>query len=144
MDKEKSSHSLVEIISYLTRAVAEMQSDEIRSLSDLSLRQIYYLETVARLKNPTPTELARRLKVSKPSASAAIEHLAQEGYVDKVQSDDDRRSFHVHLTEKGERLAAAHEAVHEHIVQALTKGLDQSEIEQLTRLLDKIIRSLET
>ncbi len=135
---------LVEIVALLTRKAAEMQSTAERSggFSDLSLRQIYYLDTIARLDNPSPTELAQALGVSKPSVTSAVEKLARLGYVGKVSSDEDRRSYHLHLTEKAQGFIQAHDRMHQELAQALTAGLDEAEVVQLQRLLQKVVERL--
>ncbi len=125
----------------MTRMVSDIQEQVVREagFSDLSMRQITFLELVQRMANPTPGELARELKVSKPSVSALIERLEAAGYIRKVESDGDRRSYHLHLTEKGEQFSLAHDAVHRSLAQFITRNLDVLEAAQLTRLVDKIL-----
>lgn len=137
---EKIEPTLVELVALLTRKVAELQSAVVKEtgFTDLSLRQIVYLEMIQHLENPTPTELARKLKISKPSASAAIDRLETAGYIRKVDSDDDRRSYHLHLTPKGQLFSQAHDEIHRHLAQFITRNLEAGEVQQLVRLVSKI------
>jgi len=132
--------SLVELIALLTRKVAELQSAMVKEagFSDLSLRQIYILDIIQSLQNPTPTELAHELKISKPSVSAAIDRLETAGYIRKVDSDEDRRSYHLHLTQKGQVFSQAHDETHRHLAQFITRNLEAEEVRQLVRLVGKI------
>ncbi len=132
--------SLVELIAILTRKVAELQSAMVKEagFTDLSLRQIYILDMIQGLQNPTPTELARELKISKPSVSAAIDRLEIAGYIRKVNSDEDRRSYHLHLTQKGQVFSQAHDEIHRHLAQFITRNLEAEEVGQLVRLVGKI------
>ena len=132
--------SLVELIALLTRKVAELQSAMVKEagFSDLSLRQIYILDIIQGLQNPTPTELASELKISKPSVSAAIDRLETAGYIRKVDSDEDRRSYHLHLTQKGQVFSQAHDETHRHLAQFITRNLEAEEVRQLVRLVGKI------
>ncbi len=131
---------LIELVAMLSQKAAEMQSTAIKEtgFSELSLRQIAYLDTIGRLDNPTPTELARQLKISKPSASAAIDRLESAGYIRKVDADDDRRSYHLHLTEKGRLFSRAHDEVHRKLAQLITRNLDANEVRQLVHLAGKM------
>jgi DNA-binding MarR family transcriptional regulator len=131
--------ALVELVALLTRKVTELQSSAIKEtgFNDLSLRQIVYLDTIQQLKNPTPTELARELKISKPTASAAIDRLETAGYLRRVDSDEDRRSYHLHLTQKGHLFSQAHDEIHRHLAQFITRNLGAAEIQQLVRLVNK-------
>jgi DNA-binding MarR family transcriptional regulator len=132
--------SLVELIGLLTRKVAELQSAMVKEagFSDLSLRQIYILDIIQGLQNPTPTQLARELKISKPSVSAAIDRLETAGYIRKVDSDEDRRSYHLHLTQKGQIFSQAHDETHRHLAQFITRHLEAEDVQQLARIVSKI------
>lgn len=132
--------SLVELIALLTRKVAELQSAMVKEagFSDLSLRQINILDIIQGLQNPTPTELAHELKISKPSVSAAIDRLETAGYIRKVDSDEDRRSYHLHLTQKGQNFSQAHDETHRHLAQFITRNLEAEDVKQLVRLVGKI------
>jgi DNA-binding MarR family transcriptional regulator len=132
--------SLVELIALLTRKVAELQSAMVKKagFSDLSLRQINILDIIQGLQNPTPTELAHVLKISKPSVSAAIDRLETAGYIRKVDSDEDRRSYHLHLTQKGQNFSQAHDETHRHLAQFITHNLEAEDVKQLVRLVGKI------
>jgi len=137
-------YKLAEIVKLLTQRIIGMRSEPLGArFSDLSLRQIYYLEVIAELENPTPTELAKKMGLSKPSISTAMDKLNREGYVRKVPSTQDRRSYHIQLTQKGSQVSSEHEAVHRNIAQRLLANLDQAEAEQLARLMDKIIQSIQ-
>ena len=139
-----SDNPLIDLVALLTGQIAGLQSlpGMGEAFSDLSLRQITYLDAIHHLENPTPSELARRLQISKPSVTAAIDRLTEAGYIRKVQSDEDRRSYHLHLTEKGQRFADVHDQIHRTLAGYLTGGLDESEVQQLHTLAQKILHYL--
>lgn len=132
------------IIDVITRTIAQMQSTamEAGEFADLSMRQITCLDLIASMEEPTATDLARALQVTKPTVSALLARLMQNGYVRKERSHTDARSWHVHLTERGEAVMVAHQAVHEQIAGRLVHGLDQAERAQLGALLSKVVDSL--
>jgi len=78
------------------------------------------------------------LKLSKPSVTAIVDKLANKGYIEKFQSDEDRRSFHVHLSDKGKKLVEMHERAHEKIAELFRKNLDHKELKTLVSLLNKV------
>ena len=139
-----SDNPLIDLVALLTGQIADLQTlpGMGEAFSDLSLRQITYLDAIHHLENPTPSELARRLQISKPSVTAAIDRLTEAGYIRKVQSDEDRRSYHLHLTEKGHRFADVHDQIHRTLAGYLTGGLDESEVQQLHTLAQKILHYL--
>jgi DNA-binding MarR family transcriptional regulator len=136
---------LIEIIAILTRKAAEIQSAGLQAegFTELSLRQIFYLDVIARCENPTPSELARIVKVTRPSITAAIDKLERMGLIRKAASDDDRRSYHLHLSDKGREVTNAHQHVHAHLAQQLTNGLEPEEIKTFIRLIHKIVLNIQ-
>ena len=134
-------HSFIEIIPLLTRGFAELETRAMQEseLANLSMKQVVYLETIGELANPTFGDLAKKLAVSKPSVTAIVGKLIQNGFVEKIQSDVDRRSFHVLLTEKGRELSRVHENFHRQIARHFAAALDEGELRQLAQLLHKVI-----
>ena len=93
-------YSLTDIVDVITRTFARMQGAALEAgeFADLSIRQITCLELIAQLVDPTATDLARTLRVTKPTVSALLARLLQNDYVRKERSPTDARSWHVHLT----------------------------------------------
>jgi DNA-binding MarR family transcriptional regulator len=136
--------SFDQIIPLLTRSFAELEAQAMHEgdLANLSMRQVVFLESIARMERPTFSDLARLHAVTKPSVTAIVGKLIQKGFVEKVQSPDDRRSFYLLLTEKGQALAAVHDRIHHHIAQTFTTALEPAELETLGRLLHKVMAGL--
>jgi len=132
--------ALPEIVEVITRTLAQLQAVVLREgeFTELSLRQISCLDLILRLEEPTPSDLARELGITKPSVSALVARLLTAGFVRKEQSHRDARSFHLHLTEKGVALMDAHQRSHAAIAQHLLARLDAREQEQLVALLTKV------
>lgn len=132
------------IISKLSHSLAEMEelAREDHHLNDLTSAQMHYLEIINELENPNVTELATAMCLTKPTVTVALDRLMQKGYVAKIQSDEDRRSSHLHLTKKGMQINAVHEHAHARFVELMEEALEPAELEQLTILLEKLTRSL--
>ncbi len=137
-------YPLTAIVDIITRTIAKMQGAalEAGAFADLSMRQITCLDLIVHLEEPTATELARMLQVTKPTVSALLAKLVQNGYVRKERSPTDARSWYVHLTDRGEAVMAAHQAVHARIAELLVHGLAAPERAQLGALLSKVVDSL--
>lgn len=110
-----------------------------KELSNLTVRQIYYLDLIAKLKEPTLSDLANAFKVSKPTVTIAVNKLIENGYVFKEQAIKDKRVFHVILTEKGKKVVTLHNQAHKEFVLHLLNSLNVEEQEQLVKLFHKII-----
>jgi DNA-binding MarR family transcriptional regulator len=86
----------------------------------------------------TMSELSRMLLVSNGNATAVVDRLEADGLVRRAQSDTDRRTVFVTLTDEGARrfegLAAGHEAE----VDRFFATLPESDLDQLTGLLKRM------
>jgi len=137
----EEQYSLIELVEILTQKLEqnEVQVIEASEFSHLSKKQLYYLDIINQEKNPTPGELAQIYNLSKPSITAIIDKLSKMDYLEKVKSDEDKRSLHVHLTEKGEHIAELHDSIHRAICSYIDLKLSEDEMKIFTSLLQKLI-----
>lgn len=132
---------LKQIVEKLSGIMGQMEENakEQYNFSELTLTQMHYLEVINYLGNPNLTELASALRLSKPTVTVAVEKLIEKDYLFKVQSDEDRRSQHIHLTEKGLLINGMHDYAHRRIVEYMRRNLSDEELNELIRLLGKVI-----
>lgn len=122
--------------------ILEEEMKQETDLKNLTSRQLYCIELIKVLQNPSLTELAEKMNIAKASISVMIDRLEKNNFLYKVTSDNDRRSAHVHLTEKGKKAASLHTELHKRIADLLTEGMTESENEILIVLLNKSVKSL--
>ena len=134
---------LVKIIAKMTHEMVQMEeaAKEQFSFNELTLTQMHYLETINQLSNPNLTELSFEMNLTKPTVKVAIDKLIEKNVIIRVQSDEDRRSAHLHLTDKGKQLNQMHDYAHMQLAELMVKNLNQEEKEQLLDLLGKIFLS---
>jgi DNA-binding MarR family transcriptional regulator len=137
MNKKEIVYKTVEMISQLMGEL-ESKAFEVEGFSDITMNQMHYLETIARLGEPTFGDLADYLGVTPPSVSVIVKKLIDTGYVKKDQSKLDGRVYHLQLTEKGKRFNELHSEVHQILARRITENLDQDEIEALAALMERI------
>jgi len=132
---------MIDIVARLSSMLAQTEESakEKFDLTGLTLTQLNYLETINLLDNPNLTELALTLKLSKPTVKVAIDKLVERDYVFRVQSDEDRRSAHLHLTERGKQINQIHELAHKSIANSICQKLTKEEQQQLIELLNKVL-----
>ncbi len=133
--------NLIKIISQLSNLIGntEEAAKEQFNLRNLTITQMHYLETINLLQNPNITELALQLKLSKPTVKVAVDKLIEREYIYKIQSDEDRRSAHLHLTEKGKLINQMHDYAHKRIAESFSKKLNNEEMSTFEQLLVKVL-----
>lgn len=92
----------LDVVGLLT-AAQELERNVSISLmySGLRIPQYRLLDLLARGGPATVTEMSRRMAVTRATASVLINELIRSGVLAVVENPEDRRSFHVHLTELG-------------------------------------------
>ncbi len=135
-------NKLEEIIAKLSAYMGRMEEEakEQYNFKELTLTQMHYLEMISELENPNLTELAAAMKLTKPTITVLVDKLIEKELVYKVQSDADRRSTHLHLTERGKLINQMHEYAHRRIAEQVEKKINADEMAQLTTLLEKIMK----
>jgi DNA-binding MarR family transcriptional regulator len=87
----------------------------------------------------TPTELYQSLMLSSGAVSTRIEQLVKRGFVQRIASEQDRRSCKVTLTEKGIELVDTALNAHVANMDNMLSVLSPPEKEQLANLLKKVL-----
>lgn len=109
-------------------------------LTRLTINQLQYIDAIYELDEPTITELARRLNITKASVTAGIDKLARLGFVVKTQSSVDKRVFHVRLSDAGVRLIdAKYQALKEYGT-FIRSALGEVEAQQFEQTLTRLVR----
>jgi Transcriptional regulators len=109
-------------------------NQELRRL-DLSIPQFDVLSTLTEREGITQQELAERLYVTKGNVSGLVDRLAASGLVVRQPIAGDRRSYALHLTEKGRALAERGIAAQRAYVERTLGVLPHTDIAELERVL---------
>jgi DNA-binding MarR family transcriptional regulator len=110
--------------------------------SGLTSRQMFHLEAIAEMGNPTPSEIATRQGVTRPSVTDLLARLGRAGFLRKARSDSDRREYHVHVTPKGMGFIREHQAAHERLAGIFIESLNVREVGVLEALVAKVITAI--
>ena len=68
--------------------------------ASLTTMETFCVESIQALGSPTVNEFANFMRISPPNAAYKVNSLVKKGYIRKVQSPDDRREYHLELTQK--------------------------------------------
>jgi DNA-binding MarR family transcriptional regulator len=83
-------------------------------------------------------ELSRRLMVTGGNITGITDQLVQEGLVERLSVEGDRRAYLVRLTEAGRKSFADMALEHEDWIAQAFAGLEAKEIAQLYKLLGRV------
>jgi DNA-binding MarR family transcriptional regulator len=66
----------------------------------LTSTEVFCVEIIHALGSPTVNEFASFLQVSSPNAAYKVNSLIKKGYIEKTQSEEDKREYHLRVTQK--------------------------------------------
>ncbi len=89
------------------------------------------------------TDLGEHLGVSSAAASQMLEHLVEEGLIERTEDPDDRRMKKITLTDKGSRVMKESVSARLGWLEQLTTNLSKDEKRQITSAMDLIIKKAE-
>ena len=68
--------------------------------ASLTTMETFCMESIQALGSPTVNEFATFMCISTPNAAYKVNSLVEKGYIRKIQSQRDRREYHLEVTQK--------------------------------------------
>ena len=68
--------------------------------ASLTTVETFCMESIMALGRPSVNEFATFMCISPPNAAYKVNSLVKKGYIRKVQSPEDRREYHLEVTQK--------------------------------------------
>lgn len=90
-----------------------------------------------------PSELSSALGSSRTNATRIADELEKRGWIERRESDNDRRCLHLHLTEKGDEFLRQLLPPQHQCLQLLWSALSASEKTQLEAITRKLLSRLD-
>ncbi len=104
----------------------------------LSTEELYCLEIIEALEEPTINEFAGFVGISSPNATYKINSLIQKGYVEKIQSSTDKREYMLKITDKYYKDLSVSEKYFDIVEEKLKTAFTEDEYKEFNRLFKKI------
>ena len=108
----------------------------------LSATEAFSLEIIQALDRPTISQFANFIRVSQSNATYKVNTLIGKGYLYKINSDDDKREYHLGLTQKYYEYSNISENYLATVLQRIRQRFDEEEIEQFAGMLAIIASEL--
>ncbi len=122
-----------------TASVLSNAGDQLFRQFDLTEAQFNVLFSLKyNPRNVTQTDLGRRLVVTRASVTSVLDKLEGKRLVERRDVPNNRRSYHVVLTEKGLALVNEVEPLYRENIHKAIEGLDERDCRQLIRVLERI------
>jgi len=110
--------------------------------ASLTTVESFCMEIINALGHPTINEFSSFVNISPPNAAYKINNLIQKGYVTKKQSSDDRREYHLEITQKYIDYYNISTAYMTAVMNRITQRFTPAECAKLEEMLTIISREL--
>ncbi len=108
----------------------------------LSAVEVFCVEVIYALGNPTVNEFASFCKLSAPNAAYKINNLVRKGYISRVRSTEDKREYHLNVTDKYMTDYGITYDYMNVVMKRIRERFSVDEVEQLEKILDVISTEL--
>ncbi len=117
------------------RSVFELVREREGSLSAMD---VFSLEVINMLSEPTVGQFADFLNISQSNATYKVNSLIKKGYLERQNSQTDRREYHLVLSEKYYNYARLMSSYEMQVIERIKQRFSKEDLENLDRML-KII-----
>ena len=135
---------LTHLVGYAaSRAAIAMKRVFERHLGPLGLKVVDFSILVLVAANPeiNQKQIGQALGISAPALAVMVDRLAERGWVERVRSDRDRRTMHLHLTVSGQDLMRRAERIAATMEDGALRMLSTAERALLIELLMKVVNA---
>ena len=101
----------------------------------LTTVESFCMEVIMALGSPTVAEFSNMMNLSTPNAAYKINNLVKKGYVKKVQSETDKREYHLYPTPKYIDYYSISYAYLQKVVDRAKQRFTVEELQNLERML---------
>jgi DNA-binding MarR family transcriptional regulator len=115
------------------------EANSMPDLPNLTVKQYCYLDVISRMNNPTYSKIAEKFKVTKPAVTSIVNRLINLGYLERVQSEKDRRVYYIWVSDKGKELIEINNNAANAYASYVEGCLTKDELENYAQILEKII-----
>lgn len=140
MDKDYRlvvSDILMDMLNDILRV--EHKAIESEDLMPLSISELHIIEAVGMDNGKSiMSEIARKLRITLPTLTAAADRLEEKGYIKRRRSTVDRRRVSVELTDDGRLAYERHARFHEKMVDAFLDGMEAAKFPELMESMARL------
>ena len=110
--------------------------------ASLTTVETFCMETIQALGSPTVNEFATFMRISPPNADYKVNSLVKKGYIRRVQSPEDRREYHLEVTQKYIEYYNISSSYQEEVMARIKSRFNDEECEKLEKMLRVVSREL--
>ena len=117
--------------------------DQVRERDgSLSAMEAFSLEVIAMLDRPTVGQFAEFLNISQSNATYKVNSLMKKGYLERHNSQTDRREYHLVLSEKFYRYMGLLSSYEHTVMQRIEQRFSPEDVQKFDEILQIMSKEL--
>ncbi|GAA4898861.1 MarR family transcriptional regulator [Ferrimonas pelagia] len=132
----KIDQSLMALERYISRRWREVPET---ACTSLSYTEYDYLETLEEAGSVRLSDLAKRMLVSKPTASNMVARLQRKGLVERQPCQEDGRAFLLSISVQAKALLAQDRTIYGDLISELVDEMSPQDRQHLAQLLTRMV-----
>lgn len=105
----------------------------------LTPTESYCVEVIFLLNRPTVREFAKYIHISQPNATYRINSIIEKGYIKKVASREDKREYHLEVTDKFIENYGVNASFNADLMKGIREKLTTEEVDKLEQVIKTIV-----
>ena len=139
-----SDNTSLESIFRLVHSLKRKMSEQIESLdSEIAPMNIRVMKIITKKSPCTAIDIAHFLNRDKAQVTRLVNALINQELVKKSPNPEDKRSQLLVLTNKGEDIMTKVSNIDREMLQRMTKGMNEDDLEQFSQIASKMAQNLE-
>lgn len=110
--------------------------------TSLTTVETFCIEIIYSMNKPTVSEFASFIQISSPNAAYKVNSLIKKGYLRKVQSENDKREYHLEVTEKYLSYYNISSSYMQGVIERMKARFNDEELIVLDKVLDVTAKEL--
>ncbi|MCG9555373.1 MarR family winged helix-turn-helix transcriptional regulator [Vibrio sp. Isolate31] len=140
-----SDNTSLESIFRLVHSLKRQMSEQIERLdSEIAPMNIRVMKIITKKSPCTAIDIAHFLKRDKSQVTRLVNTLINQELVKKSPNPEDKRSQLLALTSEGEEIMTKVSNIDREILQRMTKGMNEDELEQFSQIANKMAQNLDS
>lgn len=137
---QNMTSDLMEIMMSVHKNILNPSS--LAKMAGISYAQLGIMFFLLKIENPSVTELAAHLRISKPNMTPLLDSLIEMGYITRERDPHDRRVLRISVTDEGKKFYGELRKYNCDMLKSATISLSDEELEKLSFYSSELLKLL--
>ncbi|HHU80281.1 MAG TPA: MarR family transcriptional regulator [Acholeplasmataceae bacterium] len=129
IDEKVMQKKMEEAFDYLVNMarVVEERTMDTKNIPDLTIGELYVIETVSKNNNKPMSFIANKLKVSVGALTTGVNRIVKKGYLNRIRDIEDHRVVRLAITPQGRKVLRVHDKGQQEILNEILSRVSLEE-----------------